>query len=567
MKRLGLPISLLLFVGCVDCNKEVNSNIFIEVSEQVKLDFQHDPGADGSYFMPESIGSGCAFLDYDNDGDLDIYLVNGARHSGNNASQSPLRNRLFRQEPNGTFSDVTEVSGLGDPGYGMGVAVGDIDNDGNIDVYITNYGLDVLYRNNGNGTFTNITKEAGINNPHWGCSAVFFDYNLDGYLDLFVTNYVDYDPAERCMDRSGRPDYCGPGGFPGVADILYHNNGDGTFSDVSTKSGIAKGVSKGLGVVSADFNNDLFPDLYVSNDGEANQLWINQQDGTFQDLALLLGAALNAAGHAEAGMGIALGDMDSDNDLDLFITHVGSESNTLYRSEGDYGFQDESGAMGLAGPSLPYTGFGTGFFDLDHDGDLDLAVANGRISRGTLLKTNNIGYWDYYAEPNFLFENDGEGRFHLLDKNSSPFASLIENSRGLAFGDVDNDGDIDLLLANSGDPARLFRNDLEKKGNWLIVRVFDSDLCRDAVGARVTLQVSGRRLSRFISPGYSFLSSNDHRAHFGLGMDTSIDRVEIQWPDGSTETFAGVRANQIITLKKGQGSKSRSLQTAKYGNS
>ena len=559
MIRLGFQFALTSFLilngcGAADSNKDANlDKLFIDVTEHMGLNFIHDPGVDGSYFMPESIGSGCAFLDYDNDGDLDIYLVNGAQHGKSSATDLPLRNRLFRQEANGTFSDVTETSGLGDTGYGMGVAVGDIDNDGHVDVYVTNYGPDALYHNNGDGTFAEITLQAGIDNPHWGCSVVFFDYNLDGFLDLYVTNYVAYDSPENCMDRSGRRDYCGPGGFFGVPDVLYHNNGDGTFSDISIKCGIAQGSSKGLGVVSADFNGDLFPDIYVSNDGEANHLWLNQKDGTFQDQALLLGAALNALGRAEAGMGIALGDIDNDNDIDLFITHVRTESNTLYRFLGDYGFQDDSSPAGLVGASLPYTGFGTGLFDFDHDGDLDLAVANGRVSRARLLKANNSGYWDYYAEPNLLFENEGDGKFRWLDKNESGLCRLIEKSRGLAFGDVDNDGDIDLLLANEGGVARLFLNDLKRKGNWLIVRALDPVLQRDAIGARVSVLVSGRQLSRLISPGYSFLSNNDHRAHFGLGEDTSVDRLEVEWPGGTTEIFAGVKANQIITLKKGQG--------------
>ena len=271
----------------------------------------------------------------------------------------------------------------------MGVAVGDINNDGYPDVYITNYGPDALYRNNGDGTFTDITKQAGISNPLWGCSAIFFDYNLDGFLDLYVTNYVDYDPENVCIDEGGRRDYCGPGGFSGVPDLLYHNNGDGTFTDISILSNIATGLSKGLGVVSADFNRDQYPDLYVANDGEANHLWINQKDGTFQDQALLLGAALNERGLPEASMGIALGDIDSDNDTDLFVTHVRHESNTLYRFTGEYGFQDDSRAVGLAGTSIPYTNFGTGFSDFDNDGDLDIAIVSGRVTRSALLTTNS----------------------------------------------------------------------------------------------------------------------------------------------------------------------------------
>jgi hypothetical protein len=518
------------------------------------LNFLHDAGVDSSYFMPESIGSGGAFLDYDNDGDLDIYLVNGAWHSKTKIESQPLKNRLFRQKKDGTFVDVTESSGLGDSGYGMGVAVGDIDNDGDVDVYLTNYGPDALYRNNGDGTFTEITDEAGIHNPKWGSSVIFLDYNLDRFLDIYVTNYVAYDPLVVCTDRAGRPDYCGPAGFPGVPDVLYRNNRDGTFTDVSVRSGIAKGSSKGLGVVSADFNEDGYPDVYVANDGEPNHLWINQRDGTFQDQALLLGAALNELGRAEASMGIALGDIDNDTDLDLFMTHLREESNTFYRNSSDYGFQDDTAPAGLAGISLPYTGFGTGFFDYDHDGDLDLALVNGRVTRGPLLtQAKCVGYWDPYAEPNLLFENDGTGRFRSIDRLTEAFCSRIENSRGLAFGDVDNDGDIDLLVTNEGGRARLYRNDVRDKGHWLMIRAIDPEVKRDAVGAKITVAAGERRLVRLVAPGYSYLCSNDPRVHFGLGAEDSVDQILIQWPDGKTETFPGTAADQMITLKKGEG--------------
>ena len=556
--RLLLSVSLV-FIGCrqvEDGTAEDASSgpvaVFVDVTERVKLDFMHNPGVDGSYFMPESIGSGGAFLDYDNDGDLDIYLVNGAGHSGKSSEQPHSTNRLFRQDSDGTFLDVTEASGLGDTGYGMGVAVGDLDNDGDVDVYVSNYGPDALYRNNGNGTFTNITERAAINNAHWGCSLTFVDYDLDDFLDIYVTNYVAVDLSIVCLGRSGRQDYCSPAGFPGVSDVLYHNNGDGTFSDVALKSGIAKGASKGLGVVSADFNGDLYPDIYVVNDGEPNHLWINQRDGTFRDEALLLGVALNDLGRAEAGMGIALGDVDNDNDFDLFVTHLRTESNTFYRFVGDHGFQDDSVPAGLAGPSLPYTGFGAGFFDYDHDGDLDLAVANGRVSRGILLAHNDArGHWDDYSEPNLLFENDGLGRFSNVSDEAPTFCSKVENSRGLAFGDVDNDGDIDLLVMNEGGPARLLLNDLKQKGNWLMVKAVDPLLRRDVIGAKVTVTTAGRQITRLISSGYSFLSSNDARAHFGLNAATAVDQILVQWPNGQKETFPGVSANQIITLNKG----------------
>lgn len=528
--------------------------LFRDITDEVKLDFVHDPGVDGSYYMPESIGSGGGFLDYDNDGDLDIYLVNGARRGAAEPDRPPIRNRLFRQADDGTFVDVTESSGLGDTGYGMGMAVGDIDNDGDLDVYVTNVGPDALYRNNGDGTFSNLSKAAGIENPHWGTSALFFDFDLDGFLDIYVANYVALDTSIVCTDRAGRPDYCGPAGFRGAPDVLYRNNGNGTFADVSVVSGIASGASKGLGVASADFNGDLYPDLYVANDGEANHLWINRGKGTFEDRALILGAAVNALGQAEAGMGIALNDIDNDADFDLFVTHLRGESNTFYRNAGIHGFQDDTSLAGLAGPSFPYTGFGTGFVDYDHDGDLDLAVVNGRVTRGALLtQTEPAGYWDSYAEPNLLFKNDGQGRFRDVSALAAAFARTVENSRGLALGDLDNDGDVDLLVTNEGGRARLLRNNGEEKGHWLMIRAVDPALRRDAIGAEVTVVVGEKRFHRLIAPGYSYLSSNDPRAHFGLGGATAVDQIQVQWPDGETETFLGVAADQIITLEKGHG--------------
>ncbi len=560
VRTIGLLIYFSVFVGCglSDKSKDKQSEpttgtVFTDITVQSRLNFIHDPGVDGSYFMPESIGSGGAFLDYDNDGDLDIYLINGARHSRMDEESPPLKNRLFRQQDDGTFVDVTESSGLGDTGYGMGVAVGDIDNDGDVDVYVSNFGPDALYRNNGDGTFTDISKAAGITNSLWGSSTVFFDYDVDGFLDLYVTNYVAYDSTIQCTDRGGRLDYCGPGGFLGTSDVLYRNNGDGTFTDASITSGIAKLKSKGLGVVVADFTGDAYPEVYVANDGEPNFLWINRRDGTFENQALVRGAALNALGRAEASMGIALGDVDNDEDLDFFLTHLRGESNTMYRNAGVHGFQDDTSPARLSGPSMPMTGFGTGFFDYDHDGDLDLAVVNGRVTRGPLLThTDPPGYWDPYAEPNLLFENDGRGRFRNVSDLGAAFTADVENSRGLVFGDVDNDGDIDLLITNEGGRARLLRNDRTQKGHWLMVRAIDPDLRRDANGAQITVVVGEQRILRLIAPGYSYLCSGDPRAHFGLGTVSAVDEIIVQWPDGKRETFPGVAVDQIITLKKGQ---------------
>ena len=500
MIRGGLFVttSLFLFLALLGCktpekaNQEQNSTsspLFVPVSESSGFKFMHDPGVDGTYFMPESIGSGAAFLDYDNDGDLDLLLLNSGPHGkGQSKAQSP--NKLFRQDPGMHFTDATHIAGLTGTGYSMGVAIGDIDNDGDVDVYITNFGPDELYRNNGDGTFTNITADAGIKNSGWGTSVAFLDFDRDGLLDIYVANYVLFDPSIQCTDRAGRADYCGPEGYHGSPDVLYHNDGNNKFTDVSIKSGITAIAGKGLGVAAADFNGDHYIDIFVANDGEPNFLWINQSNGTFKNEALTLGAALNALGQPEANMGIAIGDTDSDMDLDLYLTHLRGETNTFFRNIGKFGFQDDTAISHLGG-TKKLTGFGTGFFDYDHDGDLDVFVANGRVTRGPLL-TKNSGYWDYYAEPNVVYENNGQGQFTDVSNRCGSLCSSLRNSRGAAFGDVDNDGDIDLLLANEGGPAELYKNDAPKIGHWLEIRAIDPKLKRDALDARITI-ISGRK--------------------------------------------------------------------------
>lgn len=539
------PLLLLcLFLLCCrnqDENKQdatAGNALFTDITENTRLDFIHEPGLDGTYFMPESIGSGVALFDYDGDQDLDLYLVQGNFRD----SARRIEDRLFRQDRRGKFTDVTVESGLNDPGYGMGVAVGDIDNDGDPDVYVTNYGGDSLYSNNGNGTFTNVTSSAGITNKQWGTSAAFLDYDRDGFLDLYVVNYVHFDPVITCMDRSGRQDYCGPKGFDGVPDVLYHNNGNGTFTDVSQPSGIAKIPGKGLGVTTMDFNRDGYQDIYVANDGEKNFLWINQKDGTFEDQAVETGVAVNALGQPEASMGVVAGDADGDLDFDLFMTHLRDEKNTFYRNRGNEGFLDDTSSTGLAGPSIPFTGFGTGYFDYDNDGDLDIAVVNGRVTRSTfMVHKDKPEFWDAYAEPNMLFTNDGNGNFVLSNEAAGTFASTVENSRGLAFGDIDKDGDVDLVVSNEGGRARIYRNDSTGK-NWLLIRALQFN--RDAIGAEITLTVDGKRLIRQVQPAYSYLSSSDSRVHFGLDNATRVEKIEIRWPDGTTQTYENIPANQ-----------------------
>jgi enediyne biosynthesis protein E4 len=557
MRRFLLTFILVFFipfatVGCKkdpDMSAKSSPSLFTEVTKEAGLKFIHDPGAEGKYLFPEIQGSGGGFLDFDNDGDLDILLLNGS-YTKKTGPGAP-KNQLLRREQNGSFTDVTELSGILSEGYNVGLAVGDVDNDGDVDLYISRFDSDRLYSNQGNGRFLDISNQAGIKDSNWGTSTLFFDYDRDGYLDIYVTTYVIYDPNPVCTDKAGRQDYCGPDGYAGVPDLLYHNNGNGTFTDVSVPSGIASIASKGLGVVTADFNNDEYPDVYVANDGEPNQLWLNQRDGTFQDSAMKLGAAVNAMGQAEAGMGIAIGDVNGDEDLDLLITHLRDESNTLYSNVGALGFQDDTASSGLGAPSVPYTGWGTSFFDYDHDGDLDAAIVNGRVLRGSLLvQKKSPEYWDGYLEPNMLFENNGTGQFQDACQQAGTFCSLIENGRALAFGDVDNDGDLDMLVGNCGGPARLFRNDAPKKGHWLLVRAIVPALNRDAIGAKITVVAAGKRFVRMIAPAYSYLTSNDHRAHFGIGGATKVDEIEIVWPDGSTQKFPGVKADQILILKK-----------------
>jgi enediyne biosynthesis protein E4 len=530
---------ILFFADFLPLHSTNTEGFFTDITQKSKLNFIHDPRVSGKYFFPEVMGSGCALFDYDNDDDLDIYLISGGQ------------NQLFQQQADGTFEDVTNNSGLGDRGFGMGVAVADIDNDGDVDVFVTNYGPDQLYRNNGNGTFTNITQQSGIQTNGWSTSAVFFDYDRDGFLDLYIARYVKVNPAVVCTDRAGRKDYCGPDGYDAEPDLLYRNQGNGTFTDVSESSGIHRHSRKGLGVVTGDFNFDGYMDLYVANDREPNTLWINEKNGTFQDMSLQLGVALNALGRSEASMGVAVGDVNQDNKPDLFVTNLRDETNTLYLNNGALGFEDESISSGLGLPSLPFTGFGTGFFDFNQDGNLDVVVVNGRVTRGALLTNNQPPqYWHPYMEPSLLFENLGNGHFKNISAGS--FTSGLQNARGLAFGDIDNDGDIDLLINNCGGPARLFRNDFSPKAHWLMLRAFDPALNRDAYGAKITVSCDGKNLTRWVNPGYSYLSSNDPRVHFGLGSATSAE-IHIEWPDGKKESFGSVRADQILTLHKGSG--------------
>ena len=512
--------------------------------------------------MPETVGSGAALLDFDNDGRLDIYLVQNA------GPQSQSKNKLFHQGLDGKFTDVSAGSGLDVAGYGMGVASGDINNDGLPDVLVTEYGGVRLFLNIGQGKFTDISKEAGITDPHWAVSAAFFDYDRDGWLDLVVVNYIDYLETEKCSDRAGKPEYCGPNSRPGTASKLFHNlgrtggtaNPSAKFEDVTVKSGLGDLPGPGLGVVCADFDGDRWPDILIANDAKPNCLWINQRNGTFKNEAGQRGIAYNEMGVAQANMGIAIGDVDSDGLLDIYVTHLTEENNILWKQGPPGFFQDSTALAGLANPKWHGTGFGTMFADFDHDGSLDLAVVNGRVRRSSRsdgpdnLYTNLGPHWSAYGERNQLFANDGSGKYRDVSQQNIAFCGTPTVGRGLAIGDIDGDGALDLLVTAVAEPARLYRNVAPKNGHWLMVRAIEPALGgRDAYGAQVIVHAGGRRRVAWLNPASSYECSHDPRAHFGLGQATRVDSIQILWPGGTEEVFPGTTADQLIVLRRGQG--------------
>ena len=536
--------------------------LFRDIAAETGLNFHHYNFATGHHYMPEIMGPGAALFDFDNDGDLDIYLVQGTRldSSGTLVNPPPRGwkpgNRLFRNMLAETgklrFVDVTERAGVGHVGYGMGVAVGDYDNDGFLDLYVTNFGRNVLYHNNGDGTFTDVTQEAGVDDAHWSTSAAWVDFDGDGYLDLFVCNYVDFTlPGNRgCFSPVGEPDYCTPKAYHAVPSRLFRNLGNGKFEDVTEASGINRSYGPALGVLCADFNNDGRPDIYVANDTAANQLWLNQGDGTFREAALETGVAYSTDGLAKAGMGVTLGDVGNNGGQDLLVTNLTREGVTLFRRNERGQFDDVTAASGLLQSTFGFTGFGTGWLDYDNDGWLDLFIANG----GVTIAESGLAGRSPYAQRNQLFHNQGRReRFRETSGLGGPSFQIQEISRGAAFGDIDNDGGIDILVANNNGPVRLLRN-LAARGHWLIVKLESPKTNRFAVGAKVEVIRRGQDpLWRTVHSDSSYLSASDLRVHFGLGANGDIDAVLVEWPDGSRERFTGVTCDRIIGLRHGSG--------------
>lgn len=543
------------------------AELFVEVQDDVGVTYTHFNGMTGELYFAEMMGPGVALFDYDNDGDLDLYIGQGHLLGDSKQLQDaiippvtapPFRDRLYRNDltqlPDGqrqlSFTDVTLESGLNAEGYSMGVATGDIDKDGWTDLYITNFGANQMWRNQGDGTFREITLESGTGDERWSTSAVFFDYDRDGWLDLFVTNYVDFSVTspKRCSNALGAADYCGPTSYEPLKDRLFHNLGDGQFEDVTDRAGLVA-AGAGLGVVHDDFDGNGYLDLYVANDFDHNRLWLNQGNGQFVEDALMRGSAVNNQGNPEASMGVAIGDVDNDGDNDLFMTHLLSETNTLYINDGLGYFSDQSNASGLAGPSIGFTGFGTALFDFDNDSWLDLIAVNGEVRLIAAQKNDNEPL--PLNQPNQLFHND-QGTFKDISEQVAPL-SLPLTSRACAIGDIDNDGDSDVVITNNAGPIQILSNQVGNQNRWLGLRLIDAS-GRDQLGANVTLfDLAGQPLVRRVRTDGSYLSANDPRLLFGLARRDAIGDVHVAWPNGQLERWRGLGVDQYHTLTRGSG--------------
>ena len=575
---------MLLFLPPEGGSHEIDTPLFIESAESTGLKFTHVNGASGQYYMAEQMGAGVALFDYDNDGDLDVFLVQSGPIEGNSTPRTSGPScRLFRNDlsvgPNGKrslhFTDVTDRAGLALRTYGMGAAVGDYDGDGDLDLFVTGFGPDTLFRNNGDGTFTDVTAQAGVSDPLWSTSAAFIDYDRDGDLDLFVANYLDFNLASNkvCHDAVGTRDYCSPRAYRPVADKLYRNDGNGHFTNVTDASGISRADGAGLGVTTGDYNGDGWPDLYVANDATSNQLWINHHDGTFVDEGLLSGAAVNAAGNPEGSMGIASGDFDLDGDEDLFVTNIIGETFALYVNDGKGNFEDARVKAGLAAPTGAFTGFGTDWFDYDNDGWPDLFIANGAVNiipaqrgqpspfrmRNQLF--HNILGSDPSVRPRTAGSDPGRSvtYFKETSADAGPAFERAEIGRGAAFGDIDSDGDVDIVVTNNGGPVRLLLNQSQESGarnHWLAVRAEDGPKNRFGFGAWVGVERAGMpTLWRRVRTDGSYLSASDVRQHFGLGASPVVTAIVVQWLDGTRERWTNIKGDRLITLTRGSESR------------
>ena len=540
MKRRYCALLVPLCSFLLALGQEAVKPVFVDVTKQAGISFTHCLGDDEINTIVEATGSGCAFLDYDGDGFMDIYAVNGCYLEGVNDPESRfkgqrLTDHLFRNRGNGTFEDVTEKAGVGDPRYGMGITVGDYDNDGRPDLFVTNYERNTLYHNNGDGTFTDVTEKAGVGRSLWSVGAAWLDYDKDGLLDLFVGNYLEFDTKYRLYYEADV--YPGPLAYPPQPSFLYHNNGDGTFTEVSAKTGITK-KGRAMGVLSCDYDDDGWPDIFIANDAMQNFLYHNNGNGTFTEAGLESGVAFTQSGNSAASMGGDFGDYDLDGRLDLMVPDMAY--NALYHNLGKGLFEDVSATIGLARASAQFWSWGGGFFDYDNDGYLDIMYANGdghRLSEELeqLLMRNSEG-------------PDGDRIFVDVSRSAGEYFDSRMVARGLAFADFDNDGDVDFFVLNIDQPSMLLRNDGGNRNNWLQFRLVGTKSNKDAIGARVTVKAGTYSLVREKMSATSYLSQNDPRLHFGLGQRTLVDEVTVHWPSGKVQKLKGVKTNQIVTV-------------------
>jgi len=531
----------------------MNPVTFVNVAGAAGITFQHDNAASPEKYLIETMGSGCGWIDYDQNGLLDLYLVNGAATKVYQPAR-PLRSALYRNNGDGTFTDVTTKAGVGAEGlFGMGVAVGDYDNDGFPDLFVLGYGRCILFHNNGDGTFTDVSPHAGVENSgRWASSAAWFDYDNDGRLDLVIANYVDWSPERNfyCGDRGpGMRSYCHPDDFHGQPPTLYHNNGDGTFTDVSKSSGVGLKGGNGLGVVTFDYDNDGWQDIFISNDHMPNFLFHNNRDGTFREVAYLAGVAVSGDGQFEAGMGTDAADTTGSGRLDLVVTHLDMQLARLYQNLGDQTFDDATFRSKLSYSTYHLSGFGTRFMDYDNDGARDIFMANGHVLDNIQLYHADT----QYAEPKLMLRNTGRGIFENVSERLGSDFQLPRVSRGAAVGDFDNDGDLDILVNNCGQAPQLLRNDGGNANHWLEILLIGTKSNRDGVGARVKVSAGDLVLYEQKKGGMSYQSAQDPRLHFGLGLRLSIDAIEVLWPSGVVTKLTNLKSDQIIAIKEGTG--------------
>jgi hypothetical protein len=526
---------------------------YTNVTQSAGIDFVQDATASEQKYYLETMGTGLGWVDYDQNGLMDLYFVQSAA-TDLYKPPHPLRSALYRNNGDGTFTDVTEKAGVGAAGlYGQGIAVGDFDNDGFPDLYVTGYGRSILYRNNGDGTFSDVTEKAGVaDTGGWATSAGWFDYDRDGYLDLLVCNYIDWSPQNNiwCGDRKpGYRSYCHPDNYKGQRLKLYHNNHDGTFTDVSDKSGVGKPEAKGMGVVLADMNGDGWTDIVIANDTWPNFLFMNQRDGTFKDVSFISGIAASEDGKYEAGMGIDAADVDGDGYPDIYITHLDHELNRLYRNNHDSTFDDVTYACGIGNQVVTLSGVTMKFLDYDNDGWTDICQVNGAMLDNIALYHSEVSY----PEAKLMFRNLGSGKFKKVSEELGPDFMKPVPGRGLAVADYDNDGDLDLAINVRGERAELLRNDGGNANNWLQVFLIGTKSNRDAVGASLKVVAEGFTQVKQRQGGMGYMSASDPRVHFGLGTRKSIQSLEITWPNGAVEKLDKVPVNEIITVKEGEG--------------